>query len=185
MQMSSILRSDDPDEDGSDEDTASAPETSSSSEDEHTQADIQSADMRWSQMKRSAQKKRAHTTKGGPNALKGLVSLEDMKRAHGLKRMKDGLLAILTLHSAVELSSICGSLRLKSQQKASMSMSLIIKYAAEEEEINEKRLHNILTFAYEGKHLLCVPLPLPLPLGSSPTLGHWPRTRCCVCASVP
>lgn len=73
-----------------------------------------------------------------------------MQRAHGLKRMQDGLRTLLSLHHPVELSSICGCLKLKVQQKANVSMNQIIKYASETEEIDELKIKIILKFMYEG-----------------------------------
>ncbi|RYH20809.1 hypothetical protein EON65_22420 [archaeon] len=73
-----------------------------------------------------------------------------MQKAHGLKRMQDGLRALLSLHHPVELSSICGCLKLKVQQKVNVSMNQIIKYASEKEEIDVLKIKTILRFMYEG-----------------------------------
>ena len=82
-----------------------------------------------------------------------------MQRAHGLKRMQDGLRSLLSLHHPVELSSICGCLKLKVQQKANVSMNQIIKFASEKEEIDPLKIKTILKFMYEGalwEYLHCI-----------------------------
>ena len=73
-----------------------------------------------------------------------------MMKVQAFKRMKDGLRKILSLHTGVELSSICGCLQLKTQQKASTSLELIMKYATELEELNEERVKRIFSFLWEG-----------------------------------
>lgn len=50
------------------------------------------------------------------------------KQQHGAVRMKEGLSAMLSLHSANELSSICGNINLQILQKASTSKRLILEY---------------------------------------------------------
>ena len=71
-------------------------------------------------------------------------------KAHAFKRMQEGLRKILSCHTAVELSSICGCLQLKTQQKASTSMDQIMKYATETGELDETRINTILRFTWEG-----------------------------------
>ncbi len=71
-------------------------------------------------------------------------------KAHALKRMQDGLRKLLSLHSATELSSICGCLQLKVQQKGSTSIEQILKYASETEEMNDDKIIKILNFMWEG-----------------------------------
>lgn len=69
---------------------------------------------------------------------------------HAMKRMQEGLTKLLTLHTPVELSSLCGCLQLKVQQKAATSMDLILRYASETEELDEERIQHILRFMWEG-----------------------------------
>lgn len=73
-----------------------------------------------------------------------------MMKSHAFKRMQEGIRKILNLHTAVELSSICGCLQLKTQQKAATSLELIMKYATELEELDEERTKRILGFMWEG-----------------------------------
>ena len=63
--------------------------------------------------------------------------------------MQNGLRQILELHTPVELSSLCGCLHLKVQEKASTSIDQIIRYASEGEELNPERIQNILRFMWE------------------------------------
>jgi hypothetical protein len=86
-----------------------------------------------------------------------------MAKSHALQRMKDGLRKILSLHTPVELSSICGCLQLKAQQKASTSLEQIMIYATETEELNEERVKKILNFMWEGalwEYLHCIGHPI-------------------------
>jgi hypothetical protein len=78
------------------------------------------------------------------------MSYDEMMKSHALERMKDGLRKLLALHSGVEVSSICGCLKLKVQQKASTSIEQIISYASETEEMVESKTHQILNFMWEG-----------------------------------
>jgi hypothetical protein len=71
-------------------------------------------------------------------------------KSHAFKRMQDGMRKILSLHTAVELSSICGCLQLKAQQKATTSIDQILKYAGEAGELDENRVKNILKYLWEG-----------------------------------
>lgn len=73
-----------------------------------------------------------------------------MMKGHTLKRMEDGLRHILSLHTPVELSSICGSLLLKPQQKANNSIDQIIRFALQTEDFNIDTLVKILGFMWEG-----------------------------------
>jgi hypothetical protein len=50
------------------------------------------------------------------------------KQQHGAQRMEKGLSTMLSLHSANELSSICGNIDVKILQKASTSMKMILEY---------------------------------------------------------
>lgn len=71
-------------------------------------------------------------------------------KAHALNRMQEGLKNLLHLHTSVELSSICGYLGLKSQQKGATSIEQILAYASEKEELNEERIRHILNGMWEG-----------------------------------
>jgi hypothetical protein len=73
-----------------------------------------------------------------------------MMKAHALKRMQDGLRKLLSLHSAPELSSLCGCLGLKAQLKGAASVEMILKYASETEEMNEHKITRILNYMWEG-----------------------------------
>lgn len=119
--------------------------SSSSSDQDDTAMDIKSADIKLQQMRRVARKKR-----GQANKLEGLQSYETIMRTHGLRRMQEGLSRVLGLHTPVELSSICGSLKLKPQQKANHSIEQIMRYASAQEEMVEERIRLILGFMWEG-----------------------------------
>lgn len=67
-----------------------------------------------------------------------------------MKRTIDGLHKLLTLHTAVELSSICGCLQLKVQQKGENSREQILKYATYNGEIDNSKVMKILGFMWEG-----------------------------------
>jgi hypothetical protein len=96
-------------------------------------------------MRRVARKKR-----GEGNKLAGLQSYENIMKSQALRRMQEGLSRILGLHTAVELSSICGCLRLKPQQKGNNSIEQIMRYASAHEEMVEDRTKHILSFMWEG-----------------------------------
>lgn len=81
---------------------------------------------------------------------KGLQSYETIVKAQSLRRMHEGLSTILGLHTPVELSSICGCLKLKVQQKASNSIEQVLRYASAHEEMVEDRTKHILGFMWEG-----------------------------------
>jgi hypothetical protein len=121
---------------------------SSDEEERESVEDLKKADVKLAQLKKIANKKRTHGTP--MSRLEGLQSMQEMMKAHAFQRMKDGLRKILSLHTAVELSSVCGCLQLKTQQKASTSLDLIMKYASETEEINEEKMKKILSFLWEG-----------------------------------
>ena len=65
-------------------------------------------------------------------------------------RMQDGLRKLLELHSPVELSSICGCLKLKTQEKANTSIDQILIYASETGELDAERIKNVFKFMWEG-----------------------------------
>jgi hypothetical protein len=132
-----------------DSDTEKSQENDSSSDDEVYLKvdDIKAYDVKLQQKRRVARKKR-----GGDvvNKLEGLQSYDTLLKAQALKRMQEGLTTLLSLHGPVELSSLCGSLGLKVQQKGNISMEQIIQYAIAHEEISEERLKHILRYMWEG-----------------------------------
>ena len=73
-----------------------------------------------------------------------------MKREHAMERMRDGLRKILSLHTPVELSSVCGCLHLKTQQKGNDSINQIIHYAGEAETFDITKIQQIFNFLWEG-----------------------------------
>lgn len=102
----------------------------SESEDETVSTEpFSDTDMRLQQMQRSARSKGQSRFL---NRLQDLKSLEEVNREQSIKRMREGLNHILSLHTAVELSSICGMLGLKVQQKPVNSMEQILDYAADD-----------------------------------------------------
>jgi hypothetical protein len=121
---------------------------SSSEEDTNTREELDENDVKLQQMRRGAQKR------GGQSKIaarfEGLVSYDEMLRKHAFQRMKDGLQKILTLHTAVELSSICGCLGLKVQEKASTSIHFITEYAYESNDLDGERIKHIMNFMWEG-----------------------------------
>ena len=84
------------------------------------------------------------------HTLQNLVSYDEMVKQHRLKRMKDGLQTLLNLHTPVELSSLCGTLGLKVQEKGATSCHFITQYATELNEMDEGRMAKILNFMWEG-----------------------------------
>lgn len=123
--------------------------TRESSDDDHdTKVELNANDVKLQQMRRGAQKR------GGQSKIvarfEGLVSYDDMLRQHAFQRMKDGIQKILSLHTAVELSSLCGCLGLKVQEKASTSIHFITQYASESSDVDEARLRHIMNFMWEG-----------------------------------
>ena len=72
-----------------------------------------------------------------------------MLKEQAFKRMQDGLRQILQLHTPIELSSICGCLHLKVQEKGSTSIDQIIRYASESETLDVDRIMKVLHFMWE------------------------------------
>mmetsp|Transcript_32415 Transcript_32415/g.44413 ORF Transcript_32415/g.44413 Transcript_32415/m.44413 type:complete len:608 (+) Transcript_32415:11-1834(+) len=109
---------------------------------------IKTSDAKLSQLHRSAEKR------GGLSKLKAryqsLQTYEQMLKEQALKRMQVGLRKILELHMPVELSSICGCLHLKVQEKGSNSIDQILQYASATEELDKEKVFNILKFMWEG-----------------------------------
>lgn len=89
-------------------------------------------DVKLAQMRRAAKKK-----KKGYN-LHDLLSYNDIILSQKKQRMIFGIQQILQLHSAVELSSICGSLQLPPQKKRGQSLDIILQYLGIS---NSNRLH--------------------------------------------
>jgi len=118
-------------------DDSSSSSSSSSSDDER---DIDDNEVKLRQMKRNARNKNSRTR----NKLVGLKSYDELLREHALIRMREGLQTILEMHTPVELSSICGLLKLKVQQPAKVSMRLIMDYASEGGKVTEEKIHEIL-----------------------------------------
>lgn len=86
-----------------------------------------------------------------------------MLKEQAFKRMQDGLRKVLQLHTPVELSSLCGCLHLKVQEKASTSIDQIIRYACETEELDLERISQILRYMWEGplwEYLHCTGHPI-------------------------
>lgn len=75
--------------------------------------------------------------------------LEESKNA-ALNRMKDGLMEILKMHNPFELSSLCGVLHLKTQQKGNVSLELIIDYAFGGRTMIEEKIKKVLEAMWEG-----------------------------------
>ena len=113
-----------------------------------TREELNQNDVKLQQMRRGAQKR------GGQSKIaarfEGLVSYDEMLRQHAFQRMKEGIQQILSLHTAVELSSLCGCLGLKVQEKASTSMHFITQYASESNDLDGERIKYILNFMWEG-----------------------------------
>jgi hypothetical protein len=105
-------------------------------------------DIKLTQMRRGAQKR------GGQVKIAErfgqLISYDEMLKQHAFQRMKDGIYHILSLHSAVELSSLCGCLELKVQEKGATSIRFITEYLCETNELDEARITKILNFMWEG-----------------------------------
>lgn len=123
-------------------------EQTSSDEEPSTREELDQNDVKLQQMRRGAQKR------GGQSKIaarfEGLVSYDEMLRQHAFQRMKDGMQKILSLHTAVELSSLCGCLGLKVQEKASTSIHFITQYANESNDLDADRIKHIMNFMWEG-----------------------------------
>jgi hypothetical protein len=111
-------------------------------------ADIDVADMKLNQLRRGNRKRRKRGNQY--NRLEGLQSLETLKKSHALKRMEEGLRNILALHTPVELSSICGCLQLKVQQKAATSIEQIIQFVLKTEDFDLTAIETVLGYMWEG-----------------------------------
>ena len=66
------------------------------------------------------------------------------KQENAAFRMEQGLISLLSLHTANELSSICGNLRLKILQKASVSVSQIMQFVQGEKRLITKEKADLL-----------------------------------------
>ncbi len=111
--------------------------------------DIDIADVKLNQLRRGTTRKRRQ--RGNQyNRLEGLQSFDALKKSHSLKRMEEGLRNILALHTPVELSSICGCLQLKAQQKAATSIEQIVKYVLKTEDFDLPTIEQVLGFMWEG-----------------------------------
>eukprot|EP01032_Pedospumella_encystans_P007506 gene7506-9001_t len=129
-------------------DSDESSETISDNSEHNTREDLNANDVKLQQMRRSAQKR------GGQSKIvarfEGLVSYDEMLRQHAFQRMKDGIQKILSLHTPVELSSLCGCLGLKVQEKGSTSIHFITQYASESKDLDPERLRKIMNFMWEG-----------------------------------
>lgn len=93
--------------------------------------------------------------KGGlANRLKtkmnSLKSFDEIKKEQALVRMLEGIRKILSLHTPVELSSLCGAFKLKVQQKASVSIELILANLLDDGQITEIGLEKLFNKLWEG-----------------------------------
>lgn len=129
-------------------DSDESSETISDESEHNTREDLNANDVKLQQMRRSAQKR------GGQSKIvarfEGLVSYDEMLRQHAFQRMKDGIQKILSLHTPVELSSLCGCLGLKVQEKGATSIHFITQYASESKDLDPERLRKIMNFMWEG-----------------------------------
>ena len=69
--------------------------------------------------------------------------MDDLIQEQALQRMKDGAETILKLHNPYELSSICGMLGLKTQQKGPTSLKQIMDWAMEDGVISENKVYSL------------------------------------------
>ena len=122
----------------------SSSSSSSSSDDEE---DIDDNEIKLRQMQRNARNKGKSRVR---NKLAGLKSYDELLREHALQRMKEGLQTILEMHTPIELSSICGLLKLKVQQPAKVSMRLIMEYASKGGVMTEDTIKEIFNCMWEG-----------------------------------
>src|SRR5690606_6217613 len=53
-------------------------------------------------------------------------------------------------HTPVELSSVCGCLGLKAQEKGSTSIHFIMQYATESNNLDGERIKHVMNFLWEG-----------------------------------
>ena len=78
--------------------------------------------------------------------LKGNIDNSNKK---ALQRMMIGLKKVLDLHNPIELSSICGSLFLKVQERGHISLKSILKYAEINGAPNTQRIEKIISACWE------------------------------------
>jgi hypothetical protein len=64
--------------------------------------------------------------------------------------MKEGLAAILMMHTSAELSAICGVLGLKTLQKGNDSLDQIIKYVSPEGQVIDELVDKVMENMWEG-----------------------------------
>jgi hypothetical protein len=74
----------------------------------------------------------------------------DSVKREGSEGLLRGLEELLDKHSPVELSSICGTLRLPVQQRGYVSKQSILDYANKGNQVVEARVHQILHGMWEG-----------------------------------
>jgi hypothetical protein len=108
---------------------------------------ITDAELRLQQIRRGARDK---SREGFANKLQGLKSLDEINREQSLQRIKDGLHHVLMLHSPVELSSCCGMLGLKVQQKPVNSIEQIMAFALSDTKQEEGKMQKVLSVCWEG-----------------------------------
>lgn len=101
-----------------------------------------------------AQMKRANRSKVPQSKLlmkfKNFISPEQRAKNELNKRIDTGVRACLMLHTATELSSICGVLGLRSLERATSSIDQIISYCKEEDDFSEPKVLKTVNNMWEG-----------------------------------
>jgi hypothetical protein len=124
--------------------------------------EFENNEMRIAQMKKGGMRNKnilnnlANTDSSGglANRLKtkmnSLKSYDEIKKERALVRMLEGIRKILSLHTPVELSSLCGAFKLKVQQKASVSIELILSDLLVDGQVTEVGLERLFNKLWEG-----------------------------------
>ena len=84
------------------------------------------------------------------NKLEGLKSYDELLRDHTNQRMKEGLAAILMMHTSAELSAICGVLGLNTLQRGEDSLNQLIKYVSPDGQVLDELVDKLMENMWEG-----------------------------------
>ncbi len=84
------------------------------------------------------------------NKLEGLKSYDELLRDHTNQRMKEGLASILMMHTAAELSAICGVLGLNTLQRGEDSLNQLITYASPDGQVIDELVDKLMENMWEG-----------------------------------
>jgi hypothetical protein len=108
---------------------SSSDSSSDSDNDNESSVELDRNQLKLAQMKRNARNK--GTTSKLIQKYKNIMTPEERAKSESIKRIDLGLRKVLMLHTAVELSSMCGVLGLKPLDRATVSIDQLIYYCKE------------------------------------------------------